>query len=393
MKGFFVLVVVLLLAIACATAQASTIYRVFFDGPPSTPGPDPYVGGPGDILPTGVTGTGLDNPHNIVTPSFAGFEGGNVLDQPLGAAWPNQQGYRFGGDGVRFTETPGPVVANTWTIEAVVRPDLSGCVSDPFLGVKSDVCCILNAENLGDGYGAGDINLSVSQNTGKVSVSLGMGSSYGDMISNTVLQTGQWYHIAVVVRTGNPQRTELWVNGVLDATSNYPAGWEEQNLYVIPGYFNIGSWYWSVQRNWQGEIDAFAISDTALAVGSFVLPTSFPPPLGGQVTLLNYKGDLTTVGMEIQLRPTGSTTPTYTDRVFLDASGNYSMSGALIVTPGVYDVAFKTQSSLRKVVPNVTVPGSVVDVTLVNGDEDGNNQIDAVDRSILSGNFDKAGDQ
>jgi len=393
MKGFFVLVVVLLLAIACATAQASTIYRVFFDGPPSTPGPDPYVGGPGDILPTGVTGKGLDNPHNIVTPPFSGFEGGNVLDQPLGAAWTNQQGYRFGGDPWRFTEgTPGPVIANTFTFEAIVRPDLSGCTSEPFLGVKTDVSYIIDSSCYDGSAWQHATGLSVNQNTGKVQLAMNM-YGHGDITSNTVLQSGQWYHIAVVVRTGNPQRTELWINGVLDATGSYPVGWETQGLFVIPGYFNIGSWYWTTGRNWQGQIDAFAISNAALAPGSFVLPTGYPSVMGGQVTIPNYLGDLSLVGMEIQLRPTGSTTPTYVDRVFLSGSGGYGLSSGLNVAPGTYDVAFKTQSTIRKVVPNVYIPGSVVNVTLSSGDVDGNNYIGAIDHSILSGNFSSTGDQ
>jgi len=266
--------------VGCVSAQAATIYRLNFDVPASSPGPSPYLAGPGDIIPAGMTNVGLDNPHDIAVPAVAGPQGGNVLSQMLGAGWPNQQGYRFGGDGVRFTETPGPTVSNTWTLEVLVNPYFynSG------FGL-SDNSMILNSENMGDGYGPGDISLSVSQNTGKVSMSFAM-YGYGDMVSSTALQSGQWYHIAVVVNgSGDPgtQRTEMWINGSLDATGGYPVGWETQGLFKIPGYFNIGSWYWTTERNWQGQIDAFAISNAALAPGSFVFA---PVPEPGTLMVL-----------------------------------------------------------------------------------------------------------
>jgi len=249
------------------TFGSAAVYRFHFDGAAATPAPNPYVAGPGDIMPAGVTGTLLDGPTNIVTPGAAGPQGGNVLEQPLGAAWPNQQGYRFGGEPYRFPGTAGPTIANTFTIEAIVKPDLSGCAFG-LAGISYiyDASCHDGTQWL---HGSG---LYVNQNTGTVHLAMNM-PGYGDISSTTALQSGQWYHIAVVVRGSGDasQRTELWINGTLDATGSYPAGWETQGLFVVPGYFNIGSWYWSTARNWQGQIDAFAISDTALSPGSFVL--------------------------------------------------------------------------------------------------------------------------
>jgi hypothetical protein len=214
-----------------------------------------------------------------VTPSVAGLQGGNVLDQPLGAIWTNQQGFRFGADGITIAGTPGPTIANSFTIEAIVRPDFRGGAYSPFLGDTSAISTIFGSSAHNGVSWQHATNISVDQNTGIVSLDLGMasgGNPYGNIDSTTPLVSGQWCHIAAVVRGSGDanQRIELWINGVLDGTGYYPAGWETQSLYVVPGYFTVGGTYgpWFTQRNWQGQIDALAISDVALGPSSFVLP-------------------------------------------------------------------------------------------------------------------------
>jgi hypothetical protein len=74
------------------------------------------------------------------------------------------------------------------------------------------------------------------------------GNQFPDMVvSNTVLQTGKWYHLAATFQAGQPGRLQLFVNGVLDATQTgnfarttnsnpLTIGWN----YVWPGRFLNG---------------------------------------------------------------------------------------------------------------------------------------------------------
>ena len=76
----------------------------------------------------------------------------------------------------------------------------------------------------------------------------------------------------------------------------------------------------------------------------------------------------------------------------LDASGNYSIAD---VDPGTYDVAFKAMSTLRKVVAGVVVPPGgvgIANVTLLNGDLSGDNQVTNTDSNIVLQDIDTLGD-
>ncbi|GBC97332.1 hypothetical protein HRbin16_03154 [bacterium HR16] len=69
----------------------------------------------------------------------------------------------------------------------------------------------------------------------------------------------------------------------------------------------------------------------------------------------------------------------------LDSSGNY----AFATYPGTYDLAFKASHWLRTVVPNVSVSGSsvTVNVSLTNGDIDGDNEVTLFDFGQLVAAF------
>ena len=264
------------------TAMGATRYLVNYDRGAGDM-PLPYTAGPGEILPAGIQGVhpnpanaALDN-TTLTDPVPAGPQGGQAQTQLLGAAWSNHQGMRFGcdpGPNPRWAgcaQPQGPVIANTWTIEMIVRPDYQ-----PRHIALTQLSQLFNSEQLSDGTSKGDIALWVDQNTGLVSFYPASGGVGGlaKVLGVTPLAENQWHHIAAVVRGSGDasQRTELWIDGQLDATGAYPLTWEEQGQLQIPGYFNIGSMYWLTQRNWQGEIDAWAISDEALAPGSFVIP-------------------------------------------------------------------------------------------------------------------------
>lgn len=265
--------------VLAAPAPAAIRYLVNFDHGVQSPGPATYTASGGEILPAGITGNNLTAGDTVsgtlVNPPVAGPQGGQAFEMMRGASWPNQQGIRFGEDNNGgFAGTTGPVIDTSWTIEAYVRPDFV----DKGFGLTQN-SQIFNSQQLGDGSPWGDIVLSVNQNNGIVTF-LPNGQGLGDVVSTTALQAGQWSHVAAVVRNDSEgtQQIELWINGVLNGTGTYPEGWESLNK--IPGYFNLGSWYWTTGRNFQGYIDAFAISDTALNANSFVL---IPEPATGML--------------------------------------------------------------------------------------------------------------
>ena len=88
------------------------------------------------------------------------------------------------------------------------------------------------------------------------------------------------------------------------------------------------------------------------------------------------------VGVQIQLRAPGETTPIETVNTLLDANGDYLIEAA----PGTYDVAIKASSWLREIVPGVQViegTTATANVSLKNGDLDGDNEVTSTDLSVF----------
>ncbi len=107
--------------------------------------------------------------------------------------------------------------------------------------------------------------------------------------------------------------------------------------------------------------------------------------IAGNVLLQDFGGDITQVPIAVQLRPTGL--PPSDLVVYLDAQGNYVIPD---VEPNVYDIAFKASHWLRVVVQGVDVTGghaSGVDVSLINGDIDGDNEVTLFDFGALVAGF------
>jgi hypothetical protein len=108
-------------------------------------------------------------------------------------------------------------------------------------------------------------------------------------------------------------------------------------------------------------------------------------PISGNIELRDFGGDITQVPVTVELRQNGNVVRTAT--VNLDASGNYSIPAVL---PGTYDLAFKASHWLRVVVPNVTLADAEVtgvDVSLTNGDIDGDNEVTLFDFGELVAAF------
>ncbi len=107
--------------------------------------------------------------------------------------------------------------------------------------------------------------------------------------------------------------------------------------------------------------------------------------VSGNVELRDFDGDITQVPVTVELRQDGNVVRTAT--VNLDADGNYTLPAVL---PGTYDLAFKASHWLRVVVPGVVVAdGDVTDVnvSLTNGDIDGDNEITLFDFGALVAAF------
>ncbi|MCS6831599.1 MAG: hypothetical protein RMM08_11045 [Armatimonadota bacterium] len=107
--------------------------------------------------------------------------------------------------------------------------------------------------------------------------------------------------------------------------------------------------------------------------------------ISGNIELRDFEGDVTQVPVGVELRQGGVAVRTET--LFTDSSGNYVIGD---VAPGTYDVAFKPSHWLRTVVPNVAVVDADVtgvDVSLTNGDIDGDNEVTLFDFGALVAAF------
>jgi hypothetical protein len=78
-----------------------------------------------------------------------------------------------------------------------------------------------------------------------------------NIVSNTVLQAGRWYHVAATYQAGQPGQLQLFVNGVLDATM---VGNLNRSLNPYP--FTIGDSYMWPGRYWNGLITDVSVWNT-----------------------------------------------------------------------------------------------------------------------------------
>ena len=154
-----------------------------------------------------------------------------------------------------------------------------------------------------------------------------------------------------------------------------------------------------VQRNWitpggylQAQIKAGDPNNGGVAVfnnirwNGVLLQRKYS--IRGNIELRGYGGDVTQVPVGVELRQGG--VPVSTQTITTDSAGNYAIPN---VVPGTYDVAFKASHWLRVVVPNVVVADSDVtgvDVSLTNGDVDGDNEVTLFDFGALVAAFGSA---
>lgn len=86
------------------------------------------------------------------------------------------------------------------------------------------------------------------------------------------------------------------------------------------------------------------------------------------------------IPVEVELRQGGQTVRR--DTVYVDGEGRFVLHN---VPPGVYDVAFKGQHWLRRVVPQVSIAEGTpeIETYLINGDIDGDNEVTLFDFGLL----------
>jgi probable HAF family extracellular repeat protein len=137
---------------------------------------------------------------------------------------------------------------------------------------------------------------------------------------------------------------------------------------ISPDGRYIVGWGYNAATGWQ----AFLLDTRKLAV------------IRGTLTLGDYGGDPSLVPVSVRLRKEGGSEETRT--IFTDRNGNYS----LWLEPGTYEVSFKASHWLRVAVSRVTVTEADVDgvdVTLLNGDIDGDNEVTLFDFGALVAAF------
>jgi len=141
-----------------------------------------------------------------------------------------------------------------------------------------------------------------------------------------------------------------------------PGSYLEVARFITPdGRYVMGRGY----RAETGRTEAFLL-DTMVTIT-------------GNVELRDFGGDVTQIPITVEVRPIGTVV------LSLDSGGNY----AFATYPGTYDLAFKASHWLRTVVSNVSVSGSVVtvNVSLTNGDIDGDNEVTLFDFGALVAAF------
>lgn len=107
------------------------------------------------------------------------------------------------------------------------------------------------------------------------------------------------------------------------------------------------------------------------------VPTTFT--IEGKVNLLDFVGDVKTVPIEVELRNHDGETITRT--LTLTNDGSYNIEN---IPQGEYDIAFKASHWLRKTVLNTSInEDTTLNVTQVNGDVDGDNNVDVQDQELL----------
>lgn len=101
-------------------------------------------------------------------------------------------------------------------------------------------------------------------------------------------------------------------------------------------------------------------------------------PLIGQVALQDFRGDITSVPVYFEINKPGATT--IIEMILLNRDGKYQLN----VTKGHYKITVQGSHWLRKTSKiNITNDVTGLNVSLINGDVDGDNGVDLSDENLV----------
>ncbi len=169
-----------------------------------------------------------------------------------------------------------------------------------------------------------------------------------------------------------------WSNYVANSTATHAFVWDTTNgirdLGVLGGE-NSGA---TDINNQDQIVGVFRDQNNNEHIALWELVrTSFS--VSGNINLLNFVGDVTTIPVTAELRKHDGGTITQT--LNLTNDGSYSLEN---VSKGEYDITFKASHWLRVTIMNVAVTSDIMslNVSLTNGDVDGDNDIDSDDLNL-----------
>ncbi len=244
---------------------------------------------------------------------------------------------------------------------------------------------VSTADNLFSGSTASGVDIWA---TGTVSGGFHLGLTFIGFVNkdfSTVFPGNTWTHVAVV------QSSDTWriyVNGVLDATT------VARQLKIPAHGLALGKNVHTALGNlWMtGALDEVAWYDHALTQSQIQAHYNAAHccALAGQVALQSYSGDKALTPVQVQLLQGGSVVAQQI--VSLDSLGDYA---ARSLTPGTYDVTFSACGWLPQTVANVQITDGTatnINVSLENGDLDGDAEVTTTDASVLLKNIGTSGD-
>lgn len=267
--------------IGFGSAKAAPVYYMTWDNGPTNGSPNPYVLGPDEILPAGVSNARKGVNSLVVAPPGS-IQGGLALDNR--GAW-TENGYQF-------TESAAGGITGAFTFEAsfylVATNNRDGHASYS-RGLIYD-----NAES-GSNRGIRvrlDDNGSHLFNVVYDIDSLGGGGGGISLSTPNVVTLSNWYHLAVV---HDASGARIYLNNTLISANANPIG--SRTVIGSDSWFELGQIYGDGNRFLGGFLDAWAISDTALAPGSFAI---IPEP--GAFAMLTLAGALVVITRAVRNR-------------------------------------------------------------------------------------------
>lgn len=232
---------------------------------------------------------------------------------------------------------------------------------------------------------------SVSQSAGTINVAASIPDGVAAGITRTWTVANPGLVEAVMIRL-NVTHT---YRGDIQAFITSPSGTRHRIINSAPGdsanNFNMrfsanGFWGEQAQGTWSIQLIDTEISE--LGTWNSFLPTVFTGTLQrdlvGHVDLLDFASQVAGQTVTVEMVPTAGGDALQFSPI-LDASGNFTLP---VSVSGNYDVFVKASHWLRKQV-NLSFDTANVNlnVALINGDADGDNEIGSSDLSLLSGAF------